>query len=274
MLWQTSRRALTVGSRPLVMGILNVTPDSFSDGGKFYSVAAAVDRAKQMADEGADLIDVGGESTRPQAVPVSAEEESRRILPVLEKILSLGLPISIDTTKAIVAERALQAGAEIINDVSGGEWDPHLWPVIAREKAGYVLMHCQGTPATMQLAPHYENIVPEVQDYLRRRLTLAAIAGITPDRVAVDPGFGFGKTVEHNMQLLRGLADLKSLQRPILVGLSRKSFLKKIGAASDLEVNTLGAEIWAAIQGARLWRVHEVKVARAAAHLLESLCLE
>jgi dihydropteroate synthase len=263
--WQTSRRTLALGARPLVMGILNVTPDSFSDGGRFLDPARAIARALALEAAGADLIDIGAESTRPGAAPVSAEEEMARLWPVLDGLRGrLAVPLSIDTTKAAVAEGALQRGAEIVNDVSGGRFDAGLWPVVAAQGAGYVLTHSRGTPETMRQEAEYADVVAEVAAALREGLARAVAAGIAPERIALDPGFGFAKTAAQNWALLAGLEAVAAPGQPVLVGLSRKSFLKSIAGEELLQVSTGVAETIAALRGAHLWRTHDVAAARAA----------
>ncbi|PTY00050.1 dihydropteroate synthase [Verrucomicrobia bacterium LW23] len=270
--WQTSRRTLEWGERPLILGILNVTPDSFSDGGLYTDPNCGVHRALEMEAEGADIIDIGGESTRPKAGPVSAEVEWGRIGPVLEALRGrLRVPISVDTSKAEVARRALAAGAEIVNDVSAGEWDPEMWPVVARARAGYILMHCQGRPATMQDAPAYTDVATEVADYLRLRMAEAQRAGIDAERIVLDPGLGFGKTFEHNILLLRSFHALAAMGRPVLAAASRKSFVKKLGGEEHAPATSHLVHAYAALQGAALWRVHDVPQAAAAAKVLEGL---
>ena len=263
-------RELNPDGRVLIMGILNVTPDSFSDGGRFLSPDAAVKRALIMEKEGADIIDVGGESSRPGAEPVPVEEELRRVLPVLERLRGkLRIPISIDTTKAEVAEAALRAGASIVNDISALRFDPAMAPLVAKFGAGLVLMHMLGTPKTMQQAPHYEDVVTEVRDFLAERAQYAQSQGIPREAIAVDPGIGFGKTVEHNLELLRRLPELVELGFPVLVGPSRKSFIGAIlglGVEERLE-GTLAACAVAVVRGADILRVHDVKEVRRAADL-------
>ncbi len=263
-------RELNPDGRVLIMGILNVTPDSFSDGGRFLSPDAAVERALAMEKEGADIIDVGGESSRPGADPVPVEEELRRVLPVLERLRGkLRIPISIDTTKAEVAEAALRAGASIVNDISALRFDPAMAPLVAEFGAGLVLMHMLGTPKTMQQAPHYEDVVTEVRDFLAERAQYAQSQGIPREAIAVDPGIGFGKTVEHNLELLRRLPELVELGFPVLVGPSRKSFIGAIlglGVEERLE-GTLAACAVAVVRGADILRVHDVKEVRRAADL-------
>ena len=263
-------RELNPDGRVLIMGILNVTPDSFSDGGRFLSPDAAVKRALIMEKEGADIIDVGGESSRPGAEPVPVEEELRRVIPVLERLRGkLRIPISIDTTKAEVAEAALRAGASIVNDISALRFDPAMASVVAEFGAGLVLMHMLGTPKTMQQAPHYEDVVREVRDFLAERALYAQSQGIPREAIAVDPGIGFGKTVEHNLELLRRLPELVELGFPVLVGPSRKSFIGAIlglGVEERLE-GTLAACAVAVVRGADILRVHDVREVRRAADL-------
>lgn len=263
-------RELNPDGRVLIMGILNVTPDSFSDGGRFLSPDAAVKRALIMEKEGADIIDVGGESSRPGAEPVPVEEELRRVIPVLERLRGkLRIPISIDTTKAEVAEAALRAGASIVNDISALRFDPAMASVVAEFGAGLVLMHMLGTPKTMQQAPHYEDVVREVREFLAERALYAQSQGIPREAIAVDPGIGFGKTVEHNLELLRRLPELVELGFPVLVGPSRKSFIGAVlglGVEERLE-GTLAACAVAVVRGADILRVHDVREVRRAADL-------
>ena len=273
--WITRRRTIRISKRPLIMGIINVTPDSFFDGGRYDKPDAALQHAESLIQAGADILDIGGESTRPGSAPVSVNEEKQRVLPLMEALAKAfpETPISIDTTKNQVATEALKAGAEIVNDISGGEWDDALWPTVAESGAGYVLMHCQGRPATMQAAPQYTDVVSEVGSYLTQRLAEAQAAGIHRDHVVVDPGIGFGKTLEHNLQLLSRLESLGQIGRPILVGLSRKSFIRKILGDNE-EATFLGSLVSQTLcytKGARLWRVHDVAAARKAAQLIEAL---
>jgi dihydropteroate synthase len=244
------------------MGILNVTPDSFSDGGRFLSVGDATRHATQLADEGADIIDVGAESTRPGSDPVSASDELERVVPVIRRIgeEAPGVVISIDTRKAEVAAAALDAGATIVNDVSAGA-DPAMFDTVRDRGAGIVLMHMRGEPKTMQEAPHYEDVVAEVHEYLRERVEAAVSAGVDPESIAVDPGIGFGKDLEHNLTLMHGIDSLLDLGRPVLVGPSRKRF---IGTLLDLPEDqrvegTAGAVAWVVGRGAHAVRVHDVK---------------
>jgi dihydropteroate synthase len=257
-----------------VMGILNVTPDSFSDGGRFAVPELALRRAEQMAEEGADLIDVGGESTRPGADPVPVEEELRRVLPVVERLrTSLDLPVSVDTRRAEVARAALDAGAEVINDVTA-LGDPRMAGVVADAGAGLVLMHMRGEPRTMQLDPVYEDVVREVGEALDRAVARAVEAGVPAERVVVDPGIGFGKTLEHNLELIRRLDALADRGRPVLLGVSRKAFLGTLlGGAAPAEraVATASACVMGLLHGARIFRVHDVRVVREALRVAEAI---
>ncbi|HEV3273040.1 MAG TPA: dihydropteroate synthase [Candidatus Methylacidiphilales bacterium] len=266
--WKLKTRTLEWQERPLIMGVLNVTPDSFSDGGRYLDPEQALDRALEMEAEGADIIDLGGESTRPGATPISAEVELARILPVVRRLQGrLAIPLSVDTWKAPVAAAALDEGAEIVNDVSAGRWDPRLWPAVAQYRAGYVLMHALDRPATMQKEPHYVDPGGEITDFLAKFLARAEENGLALESIVCDPGFGFGKTLRHNLALLRDLESFRALRRPILVGLSRKSFLKLIGGSEPLEITNDLAHMWAAARGAAIWRVHDVPPALRAARL-------
>jgi dihydropteroate synthase len=264
--WTLKTRDLTRSHLPLLMGILNVTPDSFSDGGQFQLVENAVARALQMEADGAAIIDIGGESTRPGAEPVALEEELRRTIPVIRELASqVKIPISIDTTKAEVARQALEAGAEIVNDISGLTFDPDMLEVCRLHDAGICLMHIQGTPQTMQQNPTYVDVVKEVAEFLQQQVDRCLMAGILPERMSVDPGIGFGKTAEHNLQLLKSVARLQQdLQRPVLIGHSRKRFLSKILGRSveERESGTIGVSIALAEQGVDILRVHDVRSVR------------
>jgi dihydropteroate synthase len=247
--------------RPAVMGIVNVTPDSFADGGVHLRADDAVAGARRQLEEGAAIVDVGGESTRPGAEPVPGEEELRRVVPVLERLQ--GAPVSIDTAKAEVARRALALGAEMVNDVTALRGDPELGAVVAEAGAYVCLMHLQGEPRTMQLDPRYDDVVAEVTAFLEERLAFAVAEGIREEHVCLDPGFGFGKTPDQNLQLLRGLGSLVALGRPVLVGLSRKSTIGR--ALGDPEARTgsvdgsVGAAVAAFDRGASIFRVHDVR---------------
>jgi dihydropteroate synthase len=242
--------------RPSVMGVVNVTPDSFSDGGVHFDPDVAVAAARRMHDEGAAIVDVGGESTRPGSDGVSADEELRRVVPVLER-LGRSVPISIDTAKAEVARRAIGLGAELVNDVTALRADPELAGVVADSDAYLCLMHMQGEPRTMQIDPRYDDVASEVAAFLEDRLAFAVAQGIAEDAICLDPGIGFGKTVEHNIELIRRLDVLLALGRPVLIGISRKSTLARLGA-SDLESASVGAAVAAYERGATIIRAHDV----------------
>ena len=244
-----------------VMGIVNVTPDSFSDGGLFLEADAAIEHGRRLAAEGAAILDVGGESTRPGAEPVSAEEEVRRVLPVVDALAEPGWRVSIDTTKLEVAEAALSAGATIVNDVSAFRFAPELAGLVADAGATCCLMHMLGEPRTMQRDPRYEDVVGDVRAFLEARLAFAVEEGIPEDKVWLDPGIGFGKTVEHNLELLRRLDELVAIGRPVVIGTSRKSFLGRLtgGRAEDERVpGTIATNVLALERGARIFRVHDV----------------
>jgi len=263
--WHCRSRSWRIGSRPLIMGILNVTPDSFSDGGRFRDVDAAVDHGCRMEEAGADIIDVGGESTRPGSRRIPLEEELRRVIPVVEGLAQrVRCAISVDTTKAEVAERALQAGADIVNDVSAGRWDERMLPVVAASRAGMVLMHMKGEPGTMQADPRYRDVVGEVQDFLRERISACLAAGIRREALAIDPGIGFGKRLEHNLALLSAIPRLAGLGRPVVIGVSRKSMLGMLtGRPVDERLSaSLGAAAFAMWRGAHVLRVHDVPETR------------
>jgi len=272
--WELSRRTLPL-ERPLIMGILNVTPDSFSDGNRFFGLAEAVERALELEGEGADIIDIGGESTRPNAPAVSLEEELNRVVPVIEALSGrLKVPISVDTYKAGVARAACAAGAEIVNDVSGLFFDPAMARAVAEADAGLVVMHTRGTPDRMQANTSYTDLIAEVKDYLLASLALAEEAGIPACRVAVDPGIGFGKSVQGNLELIRRLAEFLPLGRPILVGPSRKSFIGKVlgGADRDRTFGTAAAVAVSILNGASIVRVHDVAAMRDIAVMTRALC--
>ena len=265
--WRLRTRMLHFSRRPLLMGIINVTPDSFSDGGKFLSVEAAVEQALRLADEGADLLDIGGESTRPYSDPVSTEDELGRIRPVFEALANrVSIPLSIDTNKSAVARAALAAGAEIINDVTALTGDPAMLQLAADSAAGICAMHMQGTPQTMQDSPHYDDVVREVREYLRSRLEALVAAGIAAERICLDPGIGFGKTHQHNLTLMAHCDQLHELGRPLLVGHSRKGFLGELlgDKQADRTSATVGAALSLAVQGVQVIRVHDVRGVREA----------
>jgi dihydropteroate synthase len=243
-----------------LMGIVNVTPDSFSDGGLFLDPDRAADHARRLAAEGADLLDIGGESTRPGARAVSAEEELARVGPVIERLRDVGVPVSIDTSKAAVAEAALDLGAQIVNDVSALRSDPDLAPLCAERQCEVVLMHMQGTPRTMQENPTYGDVVDDVKAFLAQRIEYAVGQGIEEERIWVDPGIGFGKTADHNLELLRRLSELRELDRPIVVGASRKSFIGRLTGREVTERlgGTIASNVLALRAGADVLRVHDV----------------
>ena len=242
------------------MGVVKVTPDSFSDGGLYLEPQAAIAHGSELADEGADILDVGGESTRPGAAAVGEAEEVARVEPVVADLAGLGHTISVDTSKRAVAEAALDAGATIVNDVTALRGDPEIGPLCAERGAELVLMHMQGTPRTMQAAPAYDDVVDDVRAFLSERIEAAIGAGVAEERIWVDPGIGFGKTLEHNLELLGRLAELRNLGRPILVGTSRKSFIGKIdGSGADDRIGgTIASSVLAVAEGADALRVHDV----------------
>jgi dihydropteroate synthase len=256
------------------MGTINVTPDSFSDGGRFYKTDQAIKQGELLASEGADILDVGGESTRPFSNSVGVEEELRRVIPVVSQLAkSTSLPISIDTCKGQVASAALDAGATMINDISGLRYDPELAQLAAKSQVPLVLMHMQGSPRTMQLEPNYGSLLSEIIGFLEERIQFACEAGVSRDQIIVDPGIGFGKTVHHNLLLLKHLDSLATLGRPILLGTSRKSF---IGAVLDKEVTEREPGSWATvcagiIKGAHIVRVHEVTTCRQIADMVDAI---
>ena len=262
-----------IGNRTLVMGILNVTPDSFSDGGLFTDMEIAVEHAQRMIDEGADIIDIGGESTRPGAESVPVEIELERVIPVIKKLITANTCISIDTHKSAVAEHALRAGACIVNDVSSLS-DPNMPSIIAKANVPVILMHRKGTPKDMQIAPHYDSLIDDIKSYLEDRIQVAVESGISPDRIIVDPGIGFGKTIEHNLEIIRRLKEFKSLGKPILIGTSRKSFIGKIlqiDSAADRVEGTSATVAIAISNGADIVRVHDVKVMVKVARMADAI---
>lgn len=275
MLWQFRTQSFDLTHRGLIMGVLNVTPDSFSDGGRFFDPSAAIARGLVMVQEGADILDIGGESTRPGATPVEAEEELRRILPVIRSLRKQSrIPISIDTMKARVAAAAVEAGADIINDISGLQHDPDMARVAAESEAGLVLMHLRGTPRTMQQEPEYTDVVAEVCGHLRAAGSAAMAAGVAVDRLVFDPGIGFGKTMDHNLALLRALPSFQIYGRPVLLGVSRKSFIGRLLGNTDplsREAPTIALTAWARQHGVRILRVHAVKENAQALRMMEAI---
>ena len=258
----------------IIMGIVNVTPDSFSDGGQFLEPAAAIEHGLRLVEEGAEIIDVGGESTRPRATPVSEGDELRRVLPVIEGLASRTQAlISIDTCKPGVAREALAAGAALVNDIAANRTEGEMWRVVAQAQAGYVAMHMQGNPQTMQTNPSYSNVVREVTDFLAERLALLTQIGIAREQIVLDVGIGFGKRPEHNLALLAGLPEIARLQRPLLIGVSRKSFLARGGqipASARLPAG-LACACWAVQSGVQLIRTHDVRPTLDAVRMTEEL---
>ncbi len=255
-------KSLTFGERTRIMGILNVTPDSFSDGGRYLDASRAIAYAHQMIEDGADIIDIGGESSRPGASPVSTDEELARVLPVIEALANgTEALLSIDTYKPAVARSALQAGANIVNDITALS-NADMAGVVAAMDAGLILMHMKGVPRTMQRSPVYRDLIPEILTFLRQRIDKAQTEGVCPDRIMIDPGIGFGKTGEHNLEILRSLDRFRSLEKPILIGTSRKAFIGKIlnlPNPDDRLEGTAATVAWAIAHGADVARVHDVK---------------
>jgi dihydropteroate synthase len=274
-IWRIGERLFDVSRQGLVMGVLNVTPDSFFDGGEFFTPGKAIQHGLQMAAEGADIIDIGGESTRPGAAPVPAEEELRRVIPVIEKLRAkIDVPISIDTSKSEVARTAIHTGAAIVNDITGGRGDKGMLPLIAETKSAFIIMHMQGTPRTMQNQPQYEDVVLEVSDFFRQQYARAIVCNIEPMAIAFDPGIGFGKTLDHNLDLLAHLERLRAHDRPLVIGVSRKSFLGKL--ANSLEIKDRLAPAVALtsllrVRGADVFRVHDVKESVSALRVTEAI---
>jgi dihydropteroate synthase len=265
--------SLSFGRRTYVMGVLNVTPDSFSDGGDWIDPDRAVRRARTMVREGADLVDVGGESTRPGARPVSAEEEIRRVVPVIARLARERILVSIDSSKAAVAEAAFRAGAKILNDVTALRGDPAMGRLAARAGVPVILMHMKGSPRTMQRNPEYRDVVKEIVSFFREILRIALRAGISRDKIILDPGIGFGKSPEHNLEILRRLDEFRSLGRPLAIGTSRKSFIgRALGRRVDDRVSGTAATVAAAIlRGADVVRVHDVREMSDVAHMTDLL---
>ena len=275
MIWKIRGRELDLTRRAVVMGIVNTTPDSFSDGGRFLDPEAACAHGLALVADGAEILDIGGESTRPGSEGVSADEEIRRVLPVIQALRrATDIPISIDTSKASVARAALEAGAEIINDVTGLRGDPQMPALAAEFRAGVVIMHMQGTPRTMQSAPAYGDVVAEVGEFFRHSLERAIASGLDPMSIALDPGIGFGKTPAHNLALLAGLESFASLGRPLLLGVSRKSLLGHLAKSSAMEDRlwpSVALTVLCRERGARIFRVHESKPHHLALRTTEAL---
>jgi dihydropteroate synthase len=269
-----SGRVLPLADRVHIMGVLNVTPDSFSDGGRYVNPDAAVAHALSMVEQGADVLDIGAESTKPGALPIDEEEERRRLIPIVRAICrQTTIPVSIDTTKASIAQQALDVGAALINDISALRSDARMGDVVAKSGAGLILMHMQGNPQTMQDAAQYTNVVEEVRDFLKTHLDAAQKAGIHPDRILLDPGIGFGKNCQHNLVLLNRLDAFHTLGRPLVVGVSRKAFIGKIlGRPIDERLmGTAGAVAVAVMKGARIVRVHDVGPIRDVVKMIEAI---
>ena len=262
--------------RTLVMGVLNVTPDSFSDGGRFAARDAAVAHALEIVEAGADLIDIGGESTRPGSRPVPPDEQVRRVVPVIEDVVRRAAPVtlSIDTTRAPVAQAALEAGAALVNDISAGRDDAGMLPLVARRGVPIVLMHMQGTPATMQDNPTYSDVTRETVDFLRERAAAAEGAGVAPHRILVDPGIGFGKTMAHNLELIRRQGELGALGRPVVIGTSRKGFIGRITNEPEPSrrlFGTAASVAWSVANGAAVVRVHDVRAMAQVVRMTEAI---
>ncbi|MDB6147128.1 MAG: Dihydropteroate synthase [Spartobacteria bacterium] len=274
-IWKVAGREIDLSHRAMIMGVLNITPDSFSDGAEFFSIAKAVEHGLQLAADGAHIIDIGGESTRPGAVPVSVEEEVGRVIPVLEQLKAkLDIFLSIDTSKTEVAEAALDTGASIINDVTGGRGDDRMMSLVAKRSPAFIIMHMQGMPRTMQVAPQYDDVVAEVADFFRQQYARALECGIDPMTIAFDPGIGFGKTLTHNLELLGNLERIRVHDRPLVIGVSRKSFLSKITRTAEMAGRvsaTAGLTALLRGRGAEIFRVHDVKENVAALRVAEAV---
>lgn len=270
-----SRFSLDFSKKSYVMGILNVTPDSFSDGGIYFNEKKAIEYAYKLADEGADIIDIGGESTRPGSEPVPLEEELRRTIPVIREIArSLPIPISIDTYKAEVARKALEAGASIVNDISGLRFDPEMPKVIAEYNVPVIIMHIKGRPKDMQNNPTYEALIPEIMDYFRVSIRLAHKFSIPDNRIIIDPGIGFGKTFDHNLYILKNLKEFKKIGKPIAIGASRKAFIGKIldePVPSKRLEGSLAVAAISIFNGANILRVHDVKETKKVAKIADAI---
>jgi len=274
-IWKIGKQVFNLSKRGLVMGVLNVTPDSFSDGGKFFAMEEAIEHGLQMTAEGADIIDIGGESTRPGAQPVALEEELNRVIPVIKKLRrKIDIPISVDTSKAPVARAAIEAGVSIVNDVTGGRGDKEMLPLVADTKTAFIIMHMQGSPRTMQVEPRYVDVVAEVANFLRQQYRCAIECGSDPMAIAFDPGIGFGKTLEHNLKLLAQLEKIRVHDRPLVIGVSRKGFLATVTGASKMESRlapTLALTSLLRERGADVFRVHDVKENADALRLTEAI---
>ena len=274
MRWTARKHTFNFPRKTLIMGIVNVTPDSFSDGGLFFNTNRAIDHALKLVDEGADILDIGGESTRPGAASVSVKEELNRVIPVIDKLSKQSETIiSIDTHKPIVAEEAINAGASIVNDIGANNNNPKMWNVISQTKAGYICMHMKGTPKTMQKSPFYENVISDVCNFFKERLNIFKEHRISAEQIAFDPGIGFGKSLNHNIELMSQLNKFNVFQRPVLIGASRKSFIEKLlGTPVEARLPaSLTCAAWAIMQGSQIIRAHEVAETTQAARMAEAL---
>jgi dihydropteroate synthase len=274
-IWRIGQRSFDVSRQGLIMGVLNVTPDSFSDGGEFFKPEKAIERGLVMAAEGAHIIDVGGESTRPGSEPVNTEEEVRRVAPVIEGLrANTDVLLSIDTSKAVVARAAIETGASIVNDVTAGRGDERMLPLVAETRSSLIIMHMQGTPRTMQSRPHYRDVVEEISEFFRQQYARAIGLNIDPMVIAFDPGIGFGKTLEHNLELLAHLERVRAHDRPLVVGVSRKSFLGKLTGSPDTMDRLIpGVALTSFLRGrgADVFRVHDVKENAQALRVTEAI---
>ena len=274
MRWTARKHTFNFPRKTLIMGIVNVTPDSFSDGGLFFNTNRAIDHALKLVDEGADILDIGGESTRPGAASVSVKEELNRVIPVIDKLSKQSETIiSVDTHKPIVAEEAINAGASIVNDIGANNNNSKMWNVISQTKAGYICMHMKGTPKTMQKSPFYENVISDVCNFFQERLNNFEEHGISAEQIAFDPGIGFGKSLNHNIELMSQLNKFNVFQRPVLIGASRKSFIEKLlGTPVEARLPaSLTCAAWAIMQGSQIIRAHEVAETTQAARMAEAL---
>jgi len=274
-IWRVGERVFDLSQHGLIMGVLNVTPDSFSDGGEYFISDKAIKRGLAMGAEGADIIDVGGESTRPGSEPVAADEELRRVIAVVKNLRArIDVPISIDTSKAEVARAAIKAGASIVNDITGGRGDERMLPLVAETKSAFIIMHMQGTPRTMQVRPRYTDVVEEISEFFRQQYARAIGLNIDPMAIAFDPGIGFGKTLEHNLELLARLEQLRAHDRPLVVGVSRKSFLGELVGSPDISNRLVpGIALTSLLRsrGADVFRVHDVKESVHALRVTEAI---
>jgi dihydropteroate synthase len=274
-IWKIGKRVFNVSRQGLIMGVLNVTPDSFSDGGNFFAPEEAIEHGVKMASEGADIVDIGGESTRPGAEPIGAAEELSRVIPVISKLRAkIDVVISIDTSKSEVARAAIQAGASVVNDVTGGRGDERMLPLIAESDSAFIIMHMQGTPQTMQNKPRYLDVVSEIADFFRQQYACAIGLSIDPMAIAFDPGIGFGKTLDHNLEVLAQLERLRTHDRPLVVGVSRKSFLGKLVNSREIGDRLAPAVALTSFlraRGADVFRVHDVKENASALRVTEAI---